>query len=186
MLRRRDRGNADRMDRQLEAKGVQELAILMSDSSGFSRKTFEYGIVQFLAVMTHCYDHLIPIVVKHRGLCLANNADNLVTIFPDADAAVAAAVEMHQWLARYNADRPDFEQFNICIGIHWGKVLRLRDNIFGSKVNVAAKIGEDLAAKDEILVTKEVAARLKGRFKAKFLRSAELGGRQIGLYRVKY
>lgn len=136
LLRRRNRRNAREIDHRIESKGVQELAILMCDSSGFSRKTHEYGILQFLAVMTQCYDKLLPLLPKHRGICLSHNADNIAAIFPQPADAVAAAVEMHRCLAAYNKGRSDAERFNVCIGINYGNVVRLKDNIYGDRVNV--------------------------------------------------
>jgi adenylate cyclase len=185
-LRGRTEGNAETLDAALEKAHVRELAVLMCDSSGFSRKTNEYGILQFLAVMTHCYDNLIPLCESRRGKVLSHDADNLLAVFERPADAVAAAVDMHRWLRGYNEERHDREQYNVCIGIHYGKVLRLKDNVFGSVVNTAAKMGEDLAGKDEILVTAEVAKRAGKRYRVSNAPSTTLGGRAVKLYRVKY
>ena len=72
------------------------------------------------------------------------------------------------------------------IGIHYGRLVRLRDNAYGDTVNIAAKIGEDLAAKDEILVTRAVADRVRDRFRCAYSRSTEIGGRTFELCRVRY
>jgi adenylate cyclase len=184
-LRARRRDNADAVDARIERQSVQEATVLMCDSSGFTRKTNEYGVLQFLAVMTYCYDNLIPIIEK-TGICLSHNADNLFAIFEQPADAIAAAVGMHQWLRAHNEGKPDSEQYNVCIGIHHGELLRLKDNVYGGCVNVAAKVGEDLAAKDEILITSEVAKRAGKRFKIAYARSTPLGGRTVELYTVKY
>jgi len=186
LLRLRTRKNAERIDARIERRSVQELAVLMCDSSGFSRKTNEYGILQFLATMTYCYDRLIPVIRKRRGIVLSHDADNLLAVFDDAVDAVAASADVHRWLRRYNSGKHESERYNVCIGIHFGKLLRLKNNVFGGTVNVAAKIGEDLAEKDEILVTKEVADRVKKRFRADYARSTPLGGRTVELYRIRY
>ncbi|MBI3289753.1 MAG: hypothetical protein HYZ74_09580, partial [Elusimicrobia bacterium] len=54
-LRLRTKRNADELDRAIEARCVRELTILMCDSSGFTRRTHDYGILQFLTVMTRVY-----------------------------------------------------------------------------------------------------------------------------------
>ncbi|MBI3550692.1 MAG: adenylate/guanylate cyclase domain-containing protein [Elusimicrobia bacterium] len=185
-LRKRTRENAHLIDAEIERRSVRDLTVLMCDSSGFSRKTNEFGILQFLGVMTYCYDRLIPLIEEDGGLVLSHDADNILAIFEDPLKAITAAADMHRWLRRYNDHRPPGEQYNVCIGIHRGKLLRLADNIFGSCVNIAAKLGEDLAEKDEILVTKEVAERGRKRFKIDYTRSTELGGRTLELFRVKY
>lgn len=189
LLRSRNRKNAGEIDRTIESKCLQKLAILVSDASGFSRRTHEYGILQFLAAMTYCYDRLKPLITRGNGLCLSrnvDNGDNLIAIFADPVEAVQTAINMQLWLRKYNQRRLEAEQFNMCIGIAWGPALRLKHDIFGDKVNMAAKIGEDMASKDEILVTQEVANHVKGRFPREYARSTHIGGRHVELYRVRY
>ncbi|MBI2264297.1 MAG: adenylate/guanylate cyclase domain-containing protein [Armatimonadetes bacterium] len=184
LLRKRNRENAQEIDRLIEARGLYELAVLACDSSGFSRKTHEYGILQFLAIMTKCYDRLIPILEHQGGICLTHNADNLLAVFADPAHSVQAAVDMCGWLRSYNKELPAYDQFDICIGIHFGQMVRLKRNVFGDTVNVAAKVGEDLAGRDEILITGVVADCVKERFDVEYSRSTELGGRTFELYRV--
>lgn len=186
LLRIRNQKNRRAIDDEILARSTDDLAILVSDSAGFTRRTREEGILQFLAVMTRCYDRLIPILEKRRGICLSHDADNLLAIFRTPTDAVSAAIDMHRWLARHKRGKVPREQFHVCIGVHFGTVVRLKDNVYGDPVNIAAKIGEDLAAKDEILVTPDVVQRLDKRFKCVYSRSTELGGRMVELYRIKY
>lgn len=184
-LRGRNRRNADEMDRAIEDRCVRELAVMMCDSSGFSRKTHDYGILQFLAVMIRVYDAAGPIVRRRKGVVVHQGADNLLAVFPDCASAADCALDLHAWLAKHNAGKPEHEAFETCIGIHWGKVLRLKDDAFGDKVNIASKIGEDLASRGETLVTKDVVQRLPARLKTEYLRSTEIGGRLFELHRLK-
>lgn len=71
VLRTRNRRNAARVDRDIEARSLDDVTVVMVDSSGFSRKTHAYGILQFLAIMTHCYDQIIPRLERRGGICLA-------------------------------------------------------------------------------------------------------------------
>lgn len=183
-LRRRGERLNPEFDRRLAKDCGRELAVMMCDSSGFSRKTKEHGILQFLAVMVRVYDGLNPIVARRRGTVISQGADNLLAVFTDCDHAAAAALDMHRWLAKRNAGRPEAETFNICIGIHYGHLLRLRNDVFGDAVNVAAKVGEDLAGRDETLLTRDAASRLSPRYRAPYVRSTELGGRVVELHRL--
>jgi class 3 adenylate cyclase len=185
-LRGRTKANADAMDREIENECVHETTVMMCDSSGFTRRTHEYGILHFLAVMTDVYDRVEPIVKKHGGETISRGADNLLAIFDDPVKGVDAAVKMQRMLGKFNEGKTDRDQFQLCMGFHFGKILRAADGIFGDKVNIAAKIGEDLAAADEILVTGDVAKRLPARIKRSYSRSVELGGKTFELHRVKY
>lgn len=185
-LRGRTRANADVMDRNIEKECVSEVTIMMCDSSGFTRRTHEYGILHFLAVMTIVYDLVEPIVARKGGTVISRGADNLLAVFEDSTKGVEAAIDMQRLLAKFNDGKTDRDQFQLCMGFHHGNILRLKDGIFGDKVNVASKIGEDLASAEEILVTGEVAKRLPARIKRSYARSVELGGKNFELHRVKY
>lgn len=185
-LRKRTKSNSDDMDRDIEKICVQDVAVLMCDSSGFTRRTHDYGILQFLAVMVRIYDLTEAPIAKNKGQIISRGADNLLAVFPKAENAVDAAVTMMKLIEKYNAGKHDRDQFQLCMGLHQGKVLRLKDGIFGDKVNIASKIGEDLASAEEILVTGEAAAALPARIKRVYARSVELGGKTFELHRIKY
>ena len=80
LLQGRSARNAERIDRVLRDRVERDVTVLMSDSSGFTRKTHEYGIAQFLAVMTQHYRRLLPIFKKHGGQVLSTAADNLLRL----------------------------------------------------------------------------------------------------------
>lgn len=185
-LRGRTKANADALDRKIEDQCVREVTVMMCDSSGFTRRTHDYGILHFLAVMTRAYDVFEPLIARRKGQLISRGADNLLAVFPDPAHGVAAAVDMQRAMTKFNAGKPDRDQFQVCMGFHHGKVLRLRDAVFGDKVNVASKIGEDLASAEEILVTGETAKLLPARVKRRYARSVQLGGKTFELYRVDY
>lgn len=185
-LRRRTKANADVLDREIENQCVHETTVMMCDSSGFTRRTHQYGILHFLAVMTDVYDRVEPVVLKHGGTVISRGADNLLAVFDDAVKGVEAAIKMQRLLGKFNEGKTDRDQFQLCMGFHHGNILRLKDGIFGDKVNIASKIGEDLASAEEILVTGEVAKLLPARIKRAYARSVELGGKNFELHRVKY
>jgi len=185
-LRGRTKSNSDVLDAAIEAQCVHQTTIMMCDSSGFTRRTHQYGILHFLAVMTDVYDRVEPIVLKHGGDVISRGADNLLAIFNDPAKGVDAAIKMQRLLAKFNDGKSDRDQFQLCMGFHHGSILRLKDSIFGDKVNIAAKIGEDLASAEEILVTGDVHKLLPPRIKRSYARTVDLGGKSFELHRVKY
>jgi class 3 adenylate cyclase len=172
-------------DRELQEKHTRELSILMADSSGFTRLTKEYGILAFLSAMRRAYDLIVPLI-EARGVVLSQNADNVLAVFARPEDAVVSAAEMHRALAARNAGLHPGDHFHVCIGIDHGPVIRLTDNVYGDHVNIAAKVGEDLAGLGEILVTAAVHERLDPKFQRGYSRSADLGGVPIEIYRVDY
>ncbi len=186
LLHGRTKKSAGRVDQALRDQAEREITVFICDTSGFTRKSHQYGIAQFLAVMTRGYRSLAPIFRKRGGLIVSQHADNLVAVFPEPASAVQASIEIQRKLRRFNIGKHDADQFHLCIGIEHGPCYVLTDNIYGACVNVASKLGEDLAGKGQILVTGGVAKHLKGRIKTAYDRSAEIGGRLFELYKVPY
>jgi adenylate cyclase len=186
ILHARTRRSAERIDRLLRERAERNITVFVSDTSGFTRRTHLYGISQFLSVMTRNYRKLAPVFPKHKGVLLAQTADNMLAYFPDPDCALRASLEIQKRLRKLNVGKKDAEQFHLCIGIESGPAFVLRDNVYGACVNVASKLGEDLAGKGEILVTGGVARQVKNRFRCSYDRTAEIGGRPFELYRVTY
>lgn len=186
LLRRRGLRDGKGLDAAIEAGGRRELAILMADSSGSTRRAREFGILQFLAVMTHCYDHLIPMFKNRGGVTVDNKADNILAVFDRPGQAIRAAVDAQRWLARHNKGRAERERFHACIGLHYGKVLRVKDGVFGENVNIAAKVGEDLADKDDILATREIRDLAPRAAPLAYARTTPIGGRMVELFRVRW
>jgi class 3 adenylate cyclase len=67
---------------------------------------------------------------------------------------------MERALLRFNRARPEDERFHFSYGIGYGEVLDLEDDVFGLEVNLASKLGEDLARPGQVLLTPAAAAGL--------------------------
>lgn len=186
LMRRRNGRNAAALDRRIEAECGAELTVVSCDSSGFSKKTHEHGIIEFMDNMTKCHDALEKIVARHGGITLSDKADNLMLIFDEPAAALACSIEMHRWLKRRNRTMPAHKKYNMCIGVHHGGLLRFADDAYGPAVNVAFKLGEDIAGKDELIVSGKVNEMIKGRFRTDYSKHTTIGGVTFDVYKVKY
>ncbi len=131
-------------------------AIMFTDLSGFSRGVAEYGIVHFLQTIYESQRLLVPIIEAHNGILLKIEGDSFMVIFRSPAKAVECAIAMNKVLKKYNASKQDIEQVLLCLGIGYGKMLRIGDSdVFGAQVNAASKLGEDTAKAYEILLTGE-------------------------------
>jgi len=85
-----------------------------------------------------------------------------MVIFREAADAAACAVAMQRGAAVYNAGRPESEQVVPCLGVGYGRMLKIGDtDVFGPEVNAASKLGEDAAGPWEILVTGNARAQIR-------------------------
>lgn len=132
----------------------QDWAVMFTDLAGFSRKTTEFGITQFLQVIWEQRKHLEPVVCRHDGILVKSEADSQLILFKRPEGALRCAFEMMTTCAQINRRRREEEQILLCVGIGYGKLLRVGDaDVFGREVNAASKLGEDTAKAGEILVT---------------------------------
>ncbi len=118
--------------------------------------TRKYGIVHYLSMVRRMQLTTEPIVKSYGGFMIKYEADNCFAVFPDPLSAVNAAIAMQHAFGAANLLTTDDLDIHIACGIDFGKILIIgHEDCFGDPVNRASKIGEDLAAAGEILITKE-------------------------------
>jgi len=132
----------------------EEWAIMFTDLSGFSRRVAEFGILHFLQVIHEHHKLLLPIVDDFDGLLIKSEGDSFLLLFRRPDRALDCALVMQAACERYNLDRKPEDRILLCVGIGYGRVLRIGDSdVWGREVNLASKLGEDTARSHEILLT---------------------------------
>ena len=133
-----------------------EYAVFVLDMSGFSLLTRKYGIVHYLSMVRRMQLTTRPIVESFSGTMIKYEADNCFAVFPDPLAAVNAAVAMQHAFTASNLLTTDDLDIHIACGIDYGRILVVgREDCFGDPVNCASKMGEDIAASGEVLITRE-------------------------------
>jgi adenylate cyclase len=152
------RGSArERIDRRLRTV-ESPAAVLVTDYKNFSLFTELFGILHFLTLIASATEMLNAFARKHGGAVLKWEADSLFASFPTSRLAIQAALAMNRALAKKNQGRPEAEQLRLCCGVGYGPMFHAGHEVFGSQVNRAAKLGEDLAQEEQILVTQEAVA----------------------------
>jgi adenylate cyclase len=89
---------------------------------------------------------------RHGGVVIKEIGDEIMSRFPTADQAVAAACDIQKAFAEGRAAFP--EPIKIRIGLHHGPALLRQGDLFGDAVNVAARM-RDIARGGEIITTEE-------------------------------
>jgi class 3 adenylate cyclase len=145
------------LERILEAKGLyRRLAappcVCFVDLTGFTRLTEERGDAAAAELAGRLAALVERISRRHAGRPVRWLGDGGIFVFRDPDAAVTAAREMV-------AQAPDSGLPPTHIGIHSGPVVFQDGDIYGSTVNVAARLSAR-AAPGEILVSQPVADRI--------------------------
>jgi adenylate cyclase len=148
------------IDEDIHDRFEQRLAVLVLDMCGFSRLSLRHGIVHFLAMIRRMQQLVGPVVVGCGGRVVKAEADNLFATFADVPPAIRAARRVGTTLARHNAVLPRDWDVHVGIGIGFGELLMVgEDDLYGCELNLASKLGEDLAGPGEVLLTDSARAR---------------------------
>lgn len=137
-----------------------ERAVMALDMSGFSLTVRRSGILGYLGLIRRMQLYTRPIVEQHRGAVVEFHADNLMAVFPSVKDAVDAGVRINHALVE-DRDRDGIPDIRVAIGIDFGRFLFVAgEHCYGDTVNVAFKLGEDIARAGEILITDAARERL--------------------------
>jgi class 3 adenylate cyclase len=128
-------------------------AIMFTDMVGSTAMTAQLGdtmAVELLkahdAIIRRCLEHYGGSEVKHLG-------DGIMASFADAPTSVACAIKIQEDLASYNES--SVMPIHVRIGVHAGEPVEEGGDLFGSAVQMAARICK-IAQADAILVSREV------------------------------
>jgi adenylate cyclase len=160
--------NENSMERKLRAilsADVKGYSILMADD--------EIHTIQTLKTYRQIMSDLIR---QHSGRVVDNPGDNLLAEFSSAVDAVECAVQIQKKLKKENARFVEDNRLEFRIGINIGDVVHDRGRIYGSGVNVAARI-EGLAEPAGICLSRNAYDHVKNKL--------DLGFEYLGEHEVK-
>lgn len=138
----------------IEQQFQRTVGVLVLDSSGFTRTVRRSGIVHFLALLERLQRIVLPVITRHHGRLLRTEADNIFAVFDNVLDATESAVDIMRTVKTVNEALPETDELYVAIGIGYGTVLLIGDHdMYGDEMNLACKLGEDLAQSEEILLT---------------------------------
>ncbi len=115
------------------------VAILSADVVGYSRLMAEDEAATARTLDAY-RDEIGLLVRQHRGRVVDSPGDNLLAEFPTATDAVECAVEIQRVVGARNASLTADRKMEFRIGVHLGEVAFEADRIYGSGVNIAARL----------------------------------------------
>jgi TolB-like protein len=141
-------------------------AIMATDVVGYSQsmQADEAGTLAALSGIRQVTDNQIS---QHRGRIANTAGDSVVAEFGSAVQAVSCAIALQQELSSRTRDA----DLQVRIGIHLGDVVDKGGDLFGTAVNVAARL-EGIAQPGGIVVSAAVRDAIAGKLAASF---ADLG-----------
>lgn len=175
------------IDARIRSTFTSRHAVLVLDMAGFSRLTMKYGVVHFLAMIERMQSYVLPIIAggDFGGRTVKTEADNVFALFPDVPEALRCALRIRDDMARVNELLPEDWDVHVSIGIGYGDLLVVGDDdLFGNEMNLASKLGEDVAGPAEILLTAAAGERVSADVAALEPGRCAIGGLSLEYRRV--
>ena len=142
-------------------RAVERLrAVVYTDTADFTLRTARDGILHFMMVFERAAARVGPRVARYGGRLVKVEADSLLMCFPDVEGACHGVEGVEGLLRELNRGHPANERLHLSYGVGYGAVLELEADLFGLEVNLASKLGEDLARPGEALLTPAATAAL--------------------------
>jgi adenylate cyclase len=136
-----------------------ESAILFADVSGSTQLYDTLGDVRAREIVARCVAIMMEITQRQGGTLVKTIGDEVMTTFPSADAAAAAAADMQEAITGHLV--VEGRQLAIRVGFHFGPILVEDKDIFGDAVNLASRMANQAKA-GQILTTGTTVEHMSG------------------------
>ena len=150
---------------EFDDKYLSEKAILVLDLTGFTETAMKKGAVHSFLRVLDAHKLCLPVLNDKCAEFVRVFADDIVALFPAADQALEAALEIHR---RTNSETwlksGPIQHARCCIGLGFGPVYTIGPNLaMGDEMNRVSKLGEDIARGGETLVSEGAYQALRDR-----------------------
>jgi len=137
-------------------------AILATDVVGYSRLMEEDEVWTHTTLQERRKTLFEPAIRQSRGHIVKLTGDGALVEFPSILAAVQCAIQMQRLNKRENDPLPEGRQLHFRIGVSIGDVMFDEGDIYGTGVNIAARL-QTLAAPDGICISGAAREQVRGR-----------------------
>ena len=157
-------------------KDQSTVTIVFSDIESSTQRAQELGDERWFALLSTHNTIVRRQVALHHGSEIKAQGDGFMLTFPSARGALRCMIAVQQALTQHNTARPD-QNISVRVGVHTGEAIAQEGDLFGSHVNLAARVA-DQAAGGEILASSLVKEIVAPRGDISFAepRTAELKG----------
>jgi TolB-like protein/class 3 adenylate cyclase len=154
------------MERQL-------VAVLAADVVGYTRMMHDDEVGTFEELKARRLTLFEPTLRDYRGRLVKTMGDGLLVEFASAIDAVNCAIALQDANQGVDAPRPAERRLVLRIGINLSDVMRDRDDIYGTGVNIAARL-QSIAEPNGVAISAAVLEQVRG----KITREAKSRGAQ--------
>ncbi len=134
---------------------IRKIAVLFTDIVGSSKYFKSYGDIAGREMLQRHQDLSSTAITLNNGILVKTIGDSVMAYFQDPKEAVNSGIKIQENFKNYNETKKVEDQIHVRIGIHFGVGIVEDQDIFGSVVNLAAKL-VSIAGGDQIFISDEV------------------------------
>jgi adenylate cyclase len=142
-------------------------AILAADIAGYSRlmgRAEERTLAELKVLRKTLVD---PSIASHRGRIVKTTGDGMLVEFASAVDAARCAVEVQRAMVEHNVDVHQELRIEFRIGIHIGDIIIDDNDMFGDRVNIAARL-EGIAQPGGVCISDNAHRQIRGKAEIAF------------------
>lgn len=176
-----------KLDAQFEEKFTKVLTVMFTDLKGSTSMAETAGDLATRMILKAHNEIVFKAIQENNGTLVKTIGDGTLSHFPTAQDGVRGAAAIQKGIDTYNATSNSKVPIIVRIGLHTGKVIFEKSDIFGDVVNTASRF-ESAANGGEIYISEETHNALedKSEIYNRFIKMATLKGKkeQVKIYKV--
>jgi class 3 adenylate cyclase len=134
-------------------------ALMFADVTDSSRLYATYGDTEARRIVGGCLAFMESVVTDGGGRVIKTIGDEIMCLFPSANAAALAAIQLNVLLRARAASGELHSSLTLRIGFHAGPVVEEKGDVFGDTVNLAARMAS-LSKAHQVMTTRQTIERL--------------------------
>lgn len=175
------------METLFQEKFTKILTVMFTDLKGSTSIAEAEGDLSARMLIKHHNDIVFPIIKRHNGVLVKTIGDGTLSHFEHAQDGLRAAVQIQKGIDELNLTKQLKTPILMRIGLHTGKCIIEKDDIFGDVVNTASRF-ESSASPGEICCSEETYNALadKSEVYCRFLKTTSLKGKKepVNVYKA--
>ncbi len=168
-----------KLDQMFQEKFTKVVTVMFTDLKGSTALADKQGDIVSRLLVKQYLDFIIPAIQKNHGTLIKTIGDGTLSYFENAQDAVRAAAQLQKDIEGYILANKPKTPILARAGLHTGRVIMEKSDIFGDVVNTASRF-ESNADPGGIAISEETYNALsdKSEIFCKYIKTIKLKGKE--------
>jgi adenylate cyclase len=168
-----------KLDALFQEKFTKVVTVMFTDLKGSTALADKQGDIVSRLLVKQYLDYIVPAIKEHNGILIKTIGDGTLSYFESAQDAVRAAARLQKAIDAYIMENKPKTPILARAGLHTGRVIMEKNDIFGDVVNTASRF-ESNADPGGIAISEETYNALsdKSEIYCKYIKTIKLKGKE--------